>query len=57
MIKILPPADARGPQTKCSQEINMDTNKRAAALSKAIGIEAETLLELVAKELGHRDSL
>ena len=35
----------------------MDTNKRAAALSKAIGIEAETLLELVAKELGHRDSL
>ncbi|MDG1853657.1 MAG: acyl-CoA reductase [Verrucomicrobiales bacterium] len=35
----------------------MDTNKRAVALSKAIGIESETLLELVAKELGHRDSL
>ncbi len=35
----------------------MDTNKRAIALSKALDIEAETLLELVAKELGHRDSL
>ena len=35
----------------------MDTNKRATALSKAIGTQAETLLELVAKELGHRDSL
>ncbi|MEC7358073.1 MAG: acyl-CoA reductase [Verrucomicrobiota bacterium] len=35
----------------------MDTNKRAVALSKALDIEAETLLELVAKELGHRDSL
>ena len=50
-------ADARGPLTKCSQKINMDTNKRATALSKAIGIETETLLELVAKELGHQDSL
>ena len=35
----------------------MDTNKRATALSKALDIHVETLLKIVEKELGHRESL
>ena len=43
--------DAHVPLTKCCQKINMDTNKRATALSKLLDINVAKLLETVEKEL------
>ena len=49
--------DAHVPLTKCCQKINMDTNKRATALSKLLDINVAKLLETVEKELGHQESI